>query len=81
MNLPVNASCDAPVITPDVERPTEGDIVIEKVNQNYQNRIFMPPRSKIGGGGHIVVVLSVILSFCNSVLLSETLTFLITFEQ
>ena len=49
--------------------------------------IFMPPRSKIGG--HIVFVLSVILSFChsvilsfcNSVLLSETLTLLITFEQ
>ena len=39
MNLPVNASCDAPVITPDVERTTEGDIVIEKVNQNDQNRV------------------------------------------
>ena len=36
MNLPVNASCDAPVITPDVERPTEGDIVVERVNQNYR---------------------------------------------
>ena len=40
---------------------------------------FMPLRSKIGA--HIVFVLSVILSFCNSVLLSETLTLLITFEQ
>ena len=49
--------------------------------------LFMPPRLKIGG--HIVFVLSVILSvchsvilsFCHSVLLSETLTLLITFEQ
>ena len=40
VNVPVMASCDVPVITPDVERPTEGDIVIEKVNQNYQNRVF-----------------------------------------
>ena len=42
----------------------------------------MPPRSKIGG--HICfcpVCHSVILSFCNSVLLSETLTLIITFEQ
>ena len=39
----------------------------------------MPPRLKIGG--HIVFVLSVILSFCHSVLLSETLTLLITFKQ
>ena len=39
----------------------------------------MPPRSKIGG--HIVFVLSVILSFRHSVILSETLTLLITFEQ
>ena len=38
---------------------------------------FMPPRSKIGG--HIVFVLSVILLFCHSVLLSETLTLLINF--
>ena len=30
--------------------------------------LFMPPRSKIGG--HIVFVLSVILSFCHSVILS-----------
>ena len=30
--------------------------------------VFMPPRSKIGG--HIVFVLSVILSFCHSVILS-----------
>ena len=46
---------------------------------NYCNFV-MPPRSKIGG--HIVFVLSVILpSFCHSVLLSETLTLLITFEQ
>ena len=46
---------------------------------NYCNCV-MPPRSKIGG--HIVFVLSVILpSFCHSVLLSETLTLLITFEQ
>ena len=40
MNVPVNVSCNVPVITPDVERPTEGDIVTEKVNENYQNRIF-----------------------------------------
>ena len=39
----------------------------------------MPPRSKIGG--QIVFALSVILYFCHSVLLSETLTLLITFEQ
>ena len=47
----------------------------------------MTPRSKIGG--HIVFVLSVILSFCHSVIpsfchsviLSETLTLLIIFEQ
>ena len=61
----------------------------------FINTVFMPPRSKIGG--HIVFVLSVILSFCHSVilsfcnsvilsfchfvLLSETLTLLITFEQ
>ena len=31
--------------------------------------------------GHIVFVLSVIPSFCHSVILSETLTLLITFEQ
>ena len=48
-------------------------------NKHVDALIFMPPRSKIGG--HIVFVLSVILSFCHSVLLSETLTLLITFEQ
>ena len=42
---------------------------------------IMPPRAKIGGGGDIVFVLSVILYFCHSVLLSETLTLLTTFEQ
>ena len=36
--------------------------------------IFMPPKSKIGG--HIVF-----FPVCHSVLLSETLTLLITFEQ
>ena len=41
--------------------------------------LFMPLRSKIGA--HIVFVLSVIPSFCHSLLLSETLTLLITFEQ
>ena len=41
--------------------------------------VFMPPRSKIGE--HIVFVLSVILSFLHSVILSETLTLLITFQQ
>ena len=34
---------------------------------NLEIHLFMPPRSKIGG--HIVFVLSVILSFCNSVIL------------
>ena len=37
--------------------------------------VYIPPRSKIGGEGGIVFVLSVILSS------SETLTLLITFEQ
>ena len=43
--------------------------------------IFIPPRAKIVGGGHIVFVLSVILSFRYSVILFETLTLLVTFEQ
>ena len=43
-------------------------------------RIFLCPRDR-RLGEHFVFVLSVILSFCNSVLLSETLTLLITFEQ
>ena len=41
----------------------------------YLSILFMPPRSKIGG--HIVFVLSVILSLRHSVILSETLTLLI----
>ena len=36
---------------------------------------FLPPRSKIGGGGYCFGPV------CHSVLLSETLTLLITFEQ
>ena len=40
------------------------------------NNFFMPPRSKIGG----ILFLSC-LSLCNSVLILETLTLLITFEQ
>ena len=44
-----------------------------------QMTLFMPPRSKIGE--HIVFVLSVSLSIRHSIILSETLTLPITFEQ
>ena len=36
MNVAVKASRDVAVLTPDVERPTEGEIVVERVNQNYR---------------------------------------------
>ena len=44
-------------------------LIIEnsKILVGLKGNFFMPPRSKIGG--HIVFVLSVILSFCNSVIL------------